>query len=145
MNTQSNCCVFYDSTWLKITITTFDKIFSREEMLADVVVFRAIRQIKLMICHNKFPRKNTFVTDKIKSCRKKKTFINGKIIVCSKTSFSKNSYHIETSQLVWNSNQLTGFYMVLMKGVSQHTISSPNFFPVSLFTQYRLLHCIQKY
>ena len=58
-------------TWLQITITAFGKIFSREEMLADLAVFPEIRQIKLMIRQTKFTRKNTFVTRKIKSCRKK--------------------------------------------------------------------------
>ena len=59
-------------TWLQITITAFGKIFSREEMLADLAVFPEIRQIKLMIRQTKFLRKNTFFTLKIKSCRKKK-------------------------------------------------------------------------
>ena len=27
--------------------------------------------------------------------------------------FSKNSYHIETSQLICNANQLSGFYMII--------------------------------
>ena len=71
MNIQSSYYVFYDSTWLQITITAFGKIFSREEMLADLAVFPEIRQIKLMIRQTKFTRKNTFVTRKIKSCRKK--------------------------------------------------------------------------
>ena len=53
-------------TWLQITITTFGKIFSREEILADLAVFPAIRQRKLMIRQIKFPRKSTFVTRKIK-------------------------------------------------------------------------------
>ena len=36
-------------TWLQITITAFGKIFSREEMLADLTLFPEIRQIKFMI------------------------------------------------------------------------------------------------
>ena len=36
-------------SWLQITITAFGKIFSREEMLADLTVFPEIRQIKFMI------------------------------------------------------------------------------------------------
>ena len=99
--------IFYCSNWLQITISTFGKMFSREEMLADLAVFPEIHQRKLMICKIKFPRKNTFATHKIKI-----TFINCKIIVCSKTPFTKNLHHIETSQLIWNSNQLTSFYMM---------------------------------
>ena len=72
MNRQSNYYIFYYSTWLQITITNFGEIFFREEMLADLEVFPEIRQIKLMICQIKFPRKNTFVTRKIKSRRKKR-------------------------------------------------------------------------
>ena len=72
MNKQSNYYIFYYSTWLQITITNFGEIFFREEMLADLEVFPEIRQIKLMICQIKFPRKNTFVTRKIKSRRKKR-------------------------------------------------------------------------
>ena len=33
---------------------------------------------------------------------------------------------------------------VLLKDVSQQTVSCLDFFPVSFFTPYRLLHCIQK-
>ena len=32
--------------------------------------------------------------------------------VCSETSFSKNSFHTETSQLICIANQMTGFYMI---------------------------------
>ena len=72
MDRQSNYYIFYYSTWLQITITNFGEIYFREEMLADLEVFPEIRQIKLMICQIKFKRKNTFVTRKIKSRRKKK-------------------------------------------------------------------------
>ena len=91
MNTQSNYYIFYYSTWLHITITTFGKMFSREEILADLAGFPELRQIKLMIRQIKFPRKNTFATRKIKSRqnKKKQTFINCKIIVCAKTTFGK--------------------------------------------------------
>ena len=34
------------------------------------------------------------------------------ITVCSEIPFSKNSYHIETSQLTCKALQLTGFYMI---------------------------------
>ena len=79
--------------------------------------------------------------------KKKKTFIDCKIMVCSKTPFSKSSHHIHHSQLICNSNQLTGLYMiqVFTEDVLQQTISCPEFFPVSFFTRYRQLHCIQKY
>ena len=33
------------------------------------------------------------------------------IKICSETTYSKNSYHIETSQLIWTAKQLTGCYM----------------------------------
>ena len=33
-------------------------------------------------------------------------------IVCSAIPFSKNSCHIETSQLICKANQLFGFYMI---------------------------------
>ena len=118
MITQSNYYIFYYSTWLQITITTFGKTFSWEEMLADLAVFPDISQIKLVIRQIKFPWRNTFVTRKIKSRRikkrkkKRKTFINFKIMVCSKTPFSKNLHHIETRQLIWKSNQLAGFYTI---------------------------------
>ena len=32
--------------------------------------------------------------------------------VCSRIPFSKNLYHMETSQLICNTNQLHGFYMI---------------------------------
>ena len=32
--------------------------------------------------------------------------------VCSKTPFSKNLFYIETSPLICNANQKTGFYMI---------------------------------
>ena len=132
MNTQSSYYIFYYSTWLQITIITFGKIFSREEMLADLAVFSEIRQIK-------FQRRNTFVTRKIKSRRKKKNFINCKIIVCSS--------HIETSQLICNSNQLAGFntIRVFTERCFRTDYKFPDLFPVSFFTRYRLVHCIQKY
>ena len=69
MNTQSNYYIFYYSIWLQIIFTTF--VFSREKLLEDLAVFPEIRQIKLIICQTKFPRKNTFVTRNIKSCPKK--------------------------------------------------------------------------
>ena len=34
------------------------------------------------------------------------------ITVCSEMPFSKNSYHIETSQLICKALQLTGFYII---------------------------------
>ena len=34
------------------------------------------------------------------------------LILCSETPFSKNSYHIETSQPICKANKLTGFYMI---------------------------------
>ena len=71
MNTQSNYYILYYSIWLQIIFTTFGKIFSREELLEDLAVFPEIRQIKLIICQTKFPRKNTFVTRNIKSCPRK--------------------------------------------------------------------------
>ena len=37
---------------------------------------------------------------------------SGQHTICSETPFSKNSYYIETSQLIWVANQLTGFYMM---------------------------------
>ena len=58
MNTQSNYYIFYYITWLQTPITTFDKIFSREEMLADLAVFPGIRQIKPTVRQIKFLRKN---------------------------------------------------------------------------------------
>ena len=30
---------------------------------------------------------------------------------CSKTCFSKTSYHIETNEMIFKANELTGFYM----------------------------------
>ena len=33
------------------------------------------------------------------------------IKICSETTYCKNSYHIETSQLIWTAKQLTGCYM----------------------------------
>ena len=33
------------------------------------------------------------------------------IIIYSEIPFNKNSYHIETSQLICKANELTGFYM----------------------------------
>ena len=39
MNTEIDYYVFYDSTSLQIIITAFRKIFSLEEMLADLAVF----------------------------------------------------------------------------------------------------------
>ena len=72
MTTQSNYNIFYYSTWLQIATTTFGKIFSREELLADLVIFPEIYQIKLMIHQINFPQKNTFAILKIKSCQKKK-------------------------------------------------------------------------
>ena len=71
MNIQSSYYVFYDSTWLQITITAFGKIFSREEMLVDLAVFPEIRQIKLMICQTKLPRKNTSSPAKLNPVGKK--------------------------------------------------------------------------
>ena len=58
-----------------------------------------------------------------------KTEIINKIIDCSETSFSKTLHGIETSQMICNANQLTGFYMtqVFTKGVSEQTIA--NLFP----------------
>ena len=32
------------------------------------------------------------------------------IIFCLEIAFRQNSYHTETSQLIWKANQLTGFY-----------------------------------
>ena len=58
-------------TWLQITITAFGKIFSREEMLVDLAVFPEIRQIKLMICQTKLPRKNTSSPAKLNPVGKK--------------------------------------------------------------------------
>ena len=60
-----------------------------------------------------------------------------KIIVCLETPFSKNSNHIEISQMTCNANQLTGFYMtrVLRKDVSEQT-------PVNLFRPGRLLNVL---
>ena len=81
-------------------------------MLADLAVSPEVSQIKRMIRQIKFPRKNIFVTRKIETCQEKKAFVNRKIIVCSKIPFSKNLHHIETSQLICSSNQLTGFYMI---------------------------------
>ena len=34
------------------------------------------------------------------------------LILCSEIPFSKNSYHIETSQAISKANKLTGFYMI---------------------------------
>ena len=34
------------------------------------------------------------------------------LILCSKIPFSKNSYHIETSQPITKTNELTRFYMI---------------------------------
>ena len=39
-------------------------------------------------------------------------FLKQQVKVCSEIPFSKNSYHIETSQLVCKTTQLTGFYMI---------------------------------
>lgn len=41
-----------------------------------------------------------------------KIIIRDEIIVCLKTSFSKNSYNIENSQLMFNANEFTGFHMI---------------------------------
>ena len=32
--------------------------------------------------------------------------------VCLETPFSKIMFHIETSQVIWIANQMTGFYMI---------------------------------
>ena len=35
-----------------------------------------------------------------------------KLVACSEIPLSKNSYHMETSQLICFANRLTGFYMI---------------------------------
>ena len=39
-------------------------------------------------------------------------FWRQKLVVCSEIPFSKNSYHMETSQLICLANRMTGFYMI---------------------------------
>ena len=40
------------------------------------------------------------------------SFCRQKLVVCSEIPFSKNSYHMETSQLICLANRMTGFYMI---------------------------------
>ena len=78
-NLESTLCNEYTNQLLhlslqylvEITIATFCKIFSREKMLAYLAVFPEIHQIEITIRQIKFPWKSSFVTGKIKSCRKK--------------------------------------------------------------------------
>ena len=39
-------------------------------------------------------------------------FCRQKLVVCSKVSFSKNSYHMETSQVICFATRTTGFYII---------------------------------
>ena len=45
-------------------------------------------------------------------------------VLCSEFPFGKNTYHIETSQVIISANQLTGYYMIdfLLKAIFQQTI-----------------------
>ena len=63
-----------------------------------------------------------------------KTIIRVKIIVCMETPFSKNSYLVETSQMIFNANQLTGFYMI--RGFTEKCLQKDysHFFP-NYYTQ----------
>ena len=42
----------------------------------------------------------------------KTSYIYRNAYVCSEIPFSKNLYHIETSELIYNTNQLTRFYTI---------------------------------
>ena len=39
-------------------------------------------------------------------------FCRRKLVVCSEITFSKNTYHMETSQLICFANRMPGFYMI---------------------------------
>ena len=54
----------------------------------------------------------------------KKSYIYQNAKVCSEISFDESLYHIETSQLICNTNQLTGFYKIriLLKGFFEQAL-----------------------
>ena len=64
------------------------------------------------------------------------------VIVCSEIPFSKNSYHIETSQLISKALQLTGFYM--MRVCSQQCLPT-DFKTVYVFSPLTRTHLTWQY